>query len=141
MTQPRLIRTKTGAADDTVYADGATVPAEADTVGFSSGPLAGRPFTALEVFVVPVDAAGAAQARGANTFSLRVSHVVSRDSGEGPGDDWPEVAADTAVIEGVAFQQLVRVPLNGGRTFVGLEAISAPAGATAFQIWGKPVAE
>jgi len=136
-----LLRTKTGAADDTTHADGATVPADADVVGFSGAAPAGKLHTAIELFVCAVDADGVAQARS-GTYTQRVTHVVSRQADAGAGNSWPDVAADTQTITALDFQSLVRVPVNGGRVFVGLESIAgAPAGATAFQIWGKPVAE
>lgn len=140
----RLVRVSTGS--DTIYANGATTPADADTIGYSAiGPDGKGANTHIEVMVVAVDADGDTQARGSCTFDLRSTTVVDRSADarlELDGSDWADVSADSVPVTGVALQRWVRVPFNGGKLFLGMENLaSAPGGATGYQIWAKPVAE
>lgn len=149
MTDPsithRLIRTKAGAGDDTIYADGATVPSGVGEHDFSPiSPNNKGPNTHVEVMAVGIDASGVVQAR-AGTFTFRFTETVDRTLDarlQADGSAWPDCAADTLPVTGVALQQWVRVPRNGGKIFVGMETIAgAPGGATDFQIWAKSVSE
>lgn len=143
-SRPRLVRTKVGTADDTVYASGATVPPNDECGTFpSKGPRGKGGVTHVELEVVAVDADGVVQPR-AGTFTLRMTQVVSREAearSRADGSAWEPVAVDAQPLTGQGFQSLIRVPCNGGIVFFGLESIdSPPAGATNFQIWARPVA-
>ncbi len=141
---PVLIRTKSGTADDTIYANGATVPGDADTGSFSAmtPPNSGKGHASeVELFVVSVNASGTVQARGSCSFDLRIIHVVERQWAADPGDTWPDVSVATEPLTGQALQSAIRVPWNGGKMYVGVENVaSAPAGHSDFQVWAKPVA-
>lgn len=142
---PRLQRIKTGTGDDTIYADGATVPDGAGEVDFSAITPHGKGVNAaIEVCAVSVDNDGVVQARS-GTFTFRFTDVVSRAADarqQADGSTWPDFAADTQTVAGVALQQWVRVPKNGGRVFIGMETIAgSPGGGTGFQIWARSVAE
>lgn len=141
----RLVRLKVGTGDDTVYAAGATVPDGAGERGFSPvSPTNKGPNTHVEVCAVGVDNDGLVQARS-GTFTFRFTEVVDRTvdaRAQADGSTWPDFAADTAPVTGVALQQWVRVPRNGGKVFVGMETFAGtPGGATGFQIWAKSVSE
>lgn len=139
-----LIRTKTGTADDTVYADGATVPSDDDCGVFSAEVPAssGKGHASeVELYVVSVDADGVVQARGSCTFDLHVMHVESRQDDAGAGVTWPDVAVAIEPLTGQALQSTIRVPWNGGKLYPGIRTVAnAPAGHVAFQIFAKPVA-
>lgn len=141
----RLIRIKTGTGDDTIYADGATVPSAAGEYDFSPiGPFGKGSNTHVEVCAVAVNANGVVQAR-TGTFDFRFTEVVDRSDDarrQANGSSWPAFAADSAPVTGVALQQWVRVPKNGGKVFIGMENIAGtPVGATGFQIVAKSVPE
>lgn len=141
---PTLIRTKSGTADDTIYADGATVPADADCGEFSAFTPAssGKGHASeVELFVVSVDADGVVQARGSCTFDLRILHVVERQFEAAAGDTWADVGVAVDPITSQSLQSAIRVPWNGGKMYVGFETVAnAPAGHVDFQVWAKPVA-
>ncbi len=142
-TTPRLLRTKSGTGNDTVYADGATVPdADDGLVDFSAiVPLGKGANTQIEIWVAATNASDTIQAR-AGTFTLRMTQVIDRSIANAPGETRGSVAVDSQTLTSQAFQSLIRVPLNGGQVFIGLESIAgAPAGATQFEIWGRAVAE
>lgn len=135
-SQEKLVRVATGA--DTVYADGATVPT-AELFSMSAKAPAGKGMhTAIEVSVVPIDGSGVVQARS-GTFSLRLTKVIDRTVAD---SDYASVAVDSEVLTSVAFQQMVRIPANGGSFFIGIETLSgAPGGATGYEVWARAVAE
>lgn len=137
-----LIRTKTGTADDTIYADGATVPSDDDCGVFSASvPMSSGKGHASEVelYVVSVDADGVVQARGTCTFDLRVTHVESRQAPN--GETWADCAVAVAPLTAQSLQSAIRVPWNGGKLYPGFENVAnAPGGHVEFQVWAKPVA-
>lgn len=140
----RLIRNSTGS--DTVYADDDSYPDGDGEFGFSAIAVDNKGAnTHLEVCVVAVDADGAVQSRGSCTFSVRFSTVVDRSADariQNDGSSWDPFCADSTVTTGVALQQWVRVPFNGGKVFIGMESLAnAPGGATEYQIWAKSVIE
>lgn len=144
-TTPRLLRTKVGTGDDTIYANGATVPGVSDgLVDFSAIVPHGKGHnTQIEIFVAPTAGSPdfAVQARS-GTFTLRMTQVIDRSIANAPGETRGSVAADSQTLTGQAFNSLIRVPLNGGKVFLGLETIAgSPGGATQFEIWGRSVAE
>ena len=141
-SEPQLLRLKAGTGDDDIHADGATVPADSDTLSFGAqAPNRKGHHSEVELFVVAVDADGTAIARASCTFTLHCVHVAERQPEAAPGETWPDVAVTTAPIETQALQTAIRVPWNGGKMFAGLTDITgAPVGATGFQIFAKPVA-
>ena len=141
-SEPQLLRLKTGTADDTIHADGITVPSDDDTLSFGAqAPNRKGHHSEVELFVVAVDDDGTAIARASCTFTVHCVRVEERQPEAAPGETWPDVAVTTAPIATQSLQTAIRVPWNGGKMFVGLTAISgAPVGATGFQIFAKPVA-
>ena len=136
-----LLRTKSGVLADTVYADDNTIPADAD--------LGGLPYVAapgqdsihrVEVWCVPIDTNGAPLDR-AGTFTMTLVKVVRRSSAspQSAGDD-TDLAVDTLVLTGVAFNQLNDIPFAGGEFTIALSAIAAePVGTTDIEIWVRAV--
>lgn len=143
-TTPVLIRTKTGTANDTVYADGITTPADADTATFSAytPSNSGKGHASeLELHVVAVTAARTAIARGTCTFDIQVTHIIERQFTADPGVTAADFASQVTTLTGQSLQTPIRVPFNGGKVFVGFQNFAnVPGGTISIEVWGKPVA-
>lgn len=140
---PTLIRVKSGTADDTIYADGATVP----TSGI--GEFSGRvPFRSgkghaseVELHIVAVNSDRTVLARGSCTFDLRIVHVVERQFSAAAGVTAGDFASAVEPLTGQSLQSAIRVPWGGGKMFVGFENFAnVPAGTTDIEVWAMPVA-
>lgn len=140
-SRPQLLRLKPGTGDDTIHADGATVPSDGTRSMSPGAPRGNGHSSEVEIYVVAVDDDGTALARGTCSFTVHCVHIEDRQADAGAGETWPDVAVSTAPLATQAPQTAIRVAWNGGVLFVGLTAIAnAPFGTTGFQIWAKPVA-
>lgn len=143
-TVPTLIRVKSGTADDTIYANGATVPSD-DDCGLFSGRVPFRSgkghASEVELHIVAVNGDRTVLARGTCTFDLRIVHVVERQFSAGPGVTAGDFASAVEPLTGQSLQSAIRVPWGGGKMFVGFENIAnPPAGTTDIEVWAMPVA-